>query len=91
MQDTDYNGYVDDDEFLRNVFPDEPLGSSNDGCETDRSRSTKVGRRRSLYVYCVYIIIYSTYSYIHMYIYIYMYIYTSGLNFQTGVLKNEGV
>ena len=26
QQDVDYNGYVDDDEFLRNVFPDEFLG-----------------------------------------------------------------
>lgn len=29
-KDTDYNGYVDDDEFLRNVFPDEFLRSSSD-------------------------------------------------------------
>ncbi len=27
-KDTDYNGYVDDDEFLRNVFPDEFLRGS---------------------------------------------------------------
>ena len=50
MQDTDYNGYVDDDEFLRNVFPDEPLGSGN-GRETDRSTSMREVRGPFICVY----------------------------------------